>query len=844
MKTYVCCLILICLQIHVSAHSKFSNAGYFTIENSKREVLDFNPGWYFHKGDINLEADIDSTWNMVNLPHTVQLIPSEASGSLNYQGVAWYIKHFTLHNKFHKKQVSLYFEGIMGKSQIYINGNLVKEHFGGYLPIIVNLTEAGVKAGDQVWIAVCTDNNDNPTFPPGKSQYAMDFCTYGGIYRDCWLVCTDNIHITDPNDANQVAGGGIFVSYSNISEKQADVHIKTHLVNESTSTGKIELVHELLDDKGLQIIKVKDTTELQAGKSKHLYQQFTVNNPVLWHPDNPKLYRLKTSVYNNHKLCDAVETRIGIRSIEFRGQNGLFINGKLFEDKLMGANRHQEYPYIGNAVPNNLHWLDVKKLRDAGLRIIRSAHYPQDPAFMDACDELGMFIIVPTPGWQFWNSNPVFEERVLSDIRNMIRRDRNHPSVILWEPILNETSFPESFARHAYKVVHEEYPYPGCYAAIDQKSKGSFMYDVLYLPPKNEDFYKKINNKPCFTREYGDFVDDWDSHNSYSRAAREWGEHVQIRQAQHFARKDYDCSVSIDQILKTPRAHIGGAFWHAFDHQRGYHPDPFWGGLMDVFRQPKYSYYMMMSQRNPYLHLKQAQSGPMVYIAHEMTPFSPEDIVVYSNCDSVRLIINEKDTLIQSPQLESNGIRHPPLIFKNAYDYISVRNLHNMGKPEKCSIVAQGFLDGKVVVTTKRCPSKRNKMLVLSIDSGLPLHANGTDIVTIIASVTDKDGNIKRLSRESLIIEVEGEGKLVGDDRIGANPRETRWGTVPFLIRTTNVPGSIRVKVRLLYPRIHLHPEASIELVTLPSQQKVIHGDRLSSPCNHSTIEQKKSTNI
>ena len=153
--------------------------------------------------------------------------------------------------------------------------------------------------------------------------------------------------------------------------------------------------------------------------------------------------------------------RIGIRSIEFRGADGLYINGKPFGDKLMGVNRHQDYAYIGNAVPNNLHWLDVKKMRDAGFRIIRSAHYPQDPAFMDACDELGMFIIVATPGWQYWNPEPVFEERIL-------------PTSVIWsvetviirlsfcgEPVLNETAFPESFAQNAYRATHEEYPAPG-----------------------------------------------------------------------------------------------------------------------------------------------------------------------------------------------------------------------------------------------------------------------------------------------------------------------------------------------------------------------------------------------
>lgn len=808
------------------AQERFSAAGYYSVTNSGREVLDFNPGWRFHRGDLSPKTDPlqlnDSNWQLVNLPHTVQLVPSEASGSRNYQGPAWYSKHFTVDTKYKGKRLSLYFEAIMGKSSFYINGKKVKELFGGFLPVSIDLTGAGVRPGDEVTIAVCADNSDDPSFPPGRKQYTMDFSVFGGIYRDCYFVSTDEVHISDANAANQVAGGGVFASYEEVSDQKAKVNVKTHLVNEGKTACKIEVENTLIDNAGNRVASTKKSISLSAGSAGHIQQQFSVKNPSLWHPDAPNLYQLKTSVFKNGKLCDAVISRIGIRSIEFRGADGLFINGKPFEDKLMGVNRHQDYAYIGNAVPNNLHWLDVKKMRDAGFRIIRSAHYPQDPAFMDACDELGMFMIVPTPGWQYWNPEPIFEQRILSDIRNMVRRDRNHPSVLLWEPVLNETAFPETFAHNAYQATHEEYPYPGCYAAIDDKSKGASEYDVIYTAPKNETYYQQLG-KSCFTREYGDCVDDWNSHNSYSRVAREWGEEPQIRQAQHYARKDYGGSLTVDQFYKSPKGHIGGTLWHSFDHQRGYHPDPFWGGVMDMFRQPKYSYYMMMSQRDPRLLLKQADSGPMVYIANVMTPFSSDDIVVYSNCDSVRVIVNEKTTLVQAPVLESEGIRHPPIIFKDAYNFVDVRALHRAGKPEQCSIVAEGFLDGKVVVRAKNMPSKRNEQLILTVDSGLPLRANGSDIVTVIASIADKDGYVKRLSQETVIFEVEGEGELVGGREIEANPRVSRWGTAPGLVRTTTKVGTIRVKVRLLHPGIQLHPEATIEISTLPAERGFLY---------------------
>lgn len=820
-------ILLFCLFSSIPVKGQFSTAGYYTIENSGRTVKDFNVGWRFYKGNIENAEKInfpDNNWEVVNLPHSVELVPFEASGSVNYQGPAWYRKKITLNNDYKGKDVTLHFEGVMGRSVYYINGRKVKEQFGGFLPVTLNLTEAGVKPGEEALIAVYADNSDDPIYPPGKPQYVMDFCYFGGIYRDCWLIATNPVHITDPNVVNVEAGGGVFVSYDNVSEKQADVTIKTHLQNNRKTPVSVKVQQSLYNKAGRKVAQKSQMLKLAASSAGTVGQRFVVSNPDLWHPDSPDRYRLETIITENGKVIDGMEHKIGIRSVAIKGADGLYLNGKPFEDKLMGANRHQDYAYIGNAVPNNLHWMDVKKLRDLGFRIIRSAHYPQDPAFMDACDELGMFIIVATPGWQFWNSDPVFEERVLSDIRNMVRRDRNHPSVFLWEPILNETSFPETFAKKAYDATHAEYPYAGCYTACDDHSKGADFFDVIYCAPKDADYYKSLG-KSCFTREFGDHVDDWNSHNSYSRAAREWGESAQIRQASHYAKKDYSGSLAMDDFYKAEKAHIGGTLWHSFDHQRGYHPDPFWGGLMDASRLPKYSYFMMMSQRDPHLKLDQADSGPMVYIANAMTPFSPEDIVVYTNCDSVRLIVNERDTLMQAPELSERGIKHPPVVFKNAYSFLDVRALHRSKKQDQCRLQAYGYLNGEVVASAEVRPSKRKENIVLSVEQGIAPVANGSDIVQIVASVTDKDGNIKRLTQENIVFEVEGEGEIVGSPSIGVNPTPTRWGQAVVLVRTTHKPGKIKVKAKLLRPALVFNPVVFAEFESQPYERELVYNE-------------------
>ena len=157
-------------------------------------------------------------------------------------------------------------------------------------------------------------------------------------------------------------------------------------------------------------------------------------HPQLWSPENPVLHCLELTLIDSEGVGDSLSVPVGIRTFVLDGEKGLVLNGKPYEKKLFGANRHQDYPHIGNALGRFLHERDAIKLRNAGFNIIRAAHYPQDPAFLDACDRLGMLVIEATPGWQFFNKKGPFVERVLKDIQQMIRRDRNRASVVIWNP--------------------------------------------------------------------------------------------------------------------------------------------------------------------------------------------------------------------------------------------------------------------------------------------------------------------------------------------------------------------------------------------------------------------------
>ena len=821
--TFSILFVWLSLSLWAARQPEFSTAGFFRLDNSGREVYSMNPAWRFHKGAMEgaeTKEFNDKDWTVVSLPDGIEYLPTEASGCINYQGKVWYRKHFTPDAALKGKKLFLHFEAIMGKSKVFVNGKLLTEHFGGSLPVIADVTDVLDWNGDNV-IAVWADNSDDPSYPPGKAQDVLDYTYFGGIYRDCWLIAHNNVFITDPNYENEVAGGGLFVAFGKVSDALAEVQLKIHVRNATKNpfSGRVEYM--LLQPDGTEVARLSDKIQVKVGRATTVSDRMPVKQPMLWTPSTPTLYNLLVRVLDKEgNVIDGYRRRIGIRSIEFKGKDGFYLNGRPYGKPLIGANRHQDFAVVGNAVANSIHWRDAKKLKDVGMEIIRNAHCPQDPAFMDACDELGLFVIVNTPGWQFWNDAPEFAQRVYSDIRNVVRRDRNHPSVWLWEPILNETWYPADFAKNTRDIVDAEYPYPYCYSGSDSEARGHENFPVYFAHPANmQDASKEIDpTKTYFTREWGDNVDDWSSHNSPSRVARNWGEQPMRVQAQHYACPYYPVT-SYDVLYKQSPQHVGGCLWHSFDHQRGYHPDPFYGGLMDVFRQPKYSYYMFMAQRPAVKNDRNAGSGPMVYIAHEMTPFSGKDVTVYSNCDEVRLTFNKGGkTYTYKKDKNRPGMPSPVITFPDVYDFMVDKAFSRTQKQDDVYLLAEGLIDGKVVATHKVVPARRPEKILLWMDNeGTDLKADGSDFVTVVAAVADKNGNIKRLNNYNIRFSIEGEGRLLGGPGVLANPVPVKWGTAPVLVQSTLKPGKIRITASVLFEGSQMPISGELELESKPS---------------------------
>jgi len=804
-KTWKMCALLVAAMMAVAAEAATSVAGLFPLAGSGRVVYNFNQGWRFHRGDVagaEAVAFDDGEWEVVCAPHTAMLTASEGSGCRNYQGVVWYRKHFTVPSAMSGRQVLVHFEAIMGKQAFYVNGSKVREHRGGYLPVTIDLTACGVKAGETCVLAVMADNTDDKSYPPGKKQVALDFAYHGGMYRDVWLIGKQAVAISDANEAGLTAGGGVFVHYDNISERRADVLVKVDVVRHATLSlagGRgavpVTVTARLCDKDGRTVGTSRQRLSLAAGARADAELAIAVKQPRLWSPEAPYLYDLDIMVEAQGRAMDGGTLKAGIRKAEFRGRDGFWLNGRPYK-QLVGGNRHQDFALVGNAVPNSQQWRDARRLKDAGMNIVRAAHYPQDPAFMDALDELGIFIIVPTPGWQYWNKAEGWDALVHENTRQMVRRDRNHPCVLMWEPILNETRYPEDFALQALQITREEYPYEGRpVAAADLHSAGvAAHYDVLYDWPENVVKAQQsmaaaapqadtLPAKPIFTREFGEMVDDWYAHNCLNRASRGWGEKPMLTAALSLAD-------TYGTMFQGQRQFVGGCQWHPFDHQRGYHPDPYYGGIYDAFRQKKYAFEMFRAQ---------GTDEPMVFIANEMTPFSDEDVVVFSNCDSVRLSFLEGDR-VQTRRVESrpDGQPHAPVVFPKMWDFWAARDYsYKQRNWQRVQLVAEGYRNGSIVATEKKMPSRRSTRIRLMADEmGRKLTADGSDFVVVVAEITDDNGNVRRLAKENIVFTVEGEGRIIGDAAVLANPRAVEWGSAPILVQSTNRAGRITVTAR------------------------------------------------
>jgi beta-galactosidase len=737
-----------------------------------RTKINFGDNWEFKREELN------SNWEKITIPHTARI--ENLVVVKQFQGTSWYQKKFTVSNSKNKK-VFLYFEGVMQEADVWINDQKVANHKGGYLPFSVDITNFLKSIGNTIKVKV--NNLDNPDFLPGKPIKDLDFNFYGGIYRNVSLITTDKLYITNAILVNQKASGGIFVNFDNINKDSASGRVQVHFKNENAINKKVFLKFILTDN---EIKKIEFNSEeflINANSDKEISQNIIVNKPKLWSISKPNLYQLEVQLISNNKIVDHYSEKIGIRKSEIK-EDGYYLNDeKLY---ISGTNQHQEYPYLGYAISDEAQFRDAVKIKNAGFDFVRMSHYPHAEAFLNACDALGILVMNSLTGWQFFG-NQTFQNNAIQDIREMARRDRNHPSIIFWEASLNETEMTEVFMKEAAKALKEELPFAHNYSScwIDNPN-----YDI-FIPARQHgkapDFWNKYQNgnKKIFIAEYGDWeyyaqnagfnqkeFSNLKEEERTSRQLRGFGERRLLQQAYNFQ----EASNSNRKGIQT----IGEANWLMFDYNRGYSPDLESSGISDIFRIPKFAYSFYQSQRDSDVVLDaKLQSGPMVSIANYWTENSPLNVTVYSNCDEVELYLNGVLVAKQKPTVNENSdkLNHAPFIFK-------------LDKFIAGTLKAEGFVNGKKVVSSfVKTPEKASK-IELSYDlSSVPINPNYPDMVFVYAKIVDSNGTIiPTASNEVTFALVEGNALLIGE-----NPVKAEAGIATIVLKTKDLKKSIKV---------------------------------------------------
>ena len=715
---------------------------------SKEEL--FNANWQFTISNASFEEiQKNEKWENVSLPHTPVIESRVMKGQ--WQGICWYRKSFHLPVEAEGKRFIFRFEGAMNASEFWVNEQKVAYHQGGYLPVVFDFTDVANVGGDNQ-ILVRLDNRDNKITGP-KPMATLDFNMYGGLYRDAYLITKSLVHITDPILANKVAGGGIFVTYPEVTKEKAVVQVKTNVANQSSSEQQVSVKNELW--RNGQMVQSVISKKTPINGNADVVVQVPVENPELWSPQSPNLYQLKTIVITNGKEVDHETTQIGIRHIEIAGDSFKINGHKMF---LRGVNRHQDYPYIGYALSDNAQYRDAVKIKEAGFDYVRLSHYPHSPAFMDACDELGIVVLDAILGWQYYSPDSLFQQHVFKTAHDLVRRDRNHPCVIGWEVSLNESWMDEPFIDELHRIAHAEYPGDQCYTAGWQE----YGYDIFLQARQHRLEHYKKPDKPYVVSEYG----DWEYYAMNAGLNQNaWGDLMQEERSSRQLLSDGEVRL-LQQATNIQEAHndnlntpaFADGYWVMFDYNRGYSDDLEASGIMSIDRLPKFSYYFFQSQRDPSEVSDKYKSGSMVHIASWWTSESPLNVRIYSNAQEVELLLNGKSLGKQKPDQNaiSNNLKHPPFIF-------------HLDAFEAGELLAKAYMDGKVVAEHQvRTPGVATQIAMKLDESGKPATAGCNDLLFVRAILQDANGTVVRENGIPVVFSVEGDAKLMSPEEISS----------------------------------------------------------------------------
>ncbi len=609
----------------------------------------------------------DTSWEKINLPHTWNIEDTQDDNPGYRMGIGWYRKVINLNRQLRNKRLFLYFEGANQIADVFVNGKSVGQHLGGYTAFVFDITAFVTfdSAIDRNIIAVKVDNRPNEDIPPSR---AADFNLYGGIYRDVWLVATDPVHFT----LQDFASPGIYVDTPKVSAETAIARVSGAVTNSSDHTRQVRVVNTVIDARGRTIVATESTLTVPAGANTTFQQESPpIRNPQLWSPETPYLYALQTRLFEGEKVLDQVSNPLGFRWFSFHPDQGFFLNGKPY--KLRGANRHQDYFGLGNAVPDEIHVKDLSITKEMGLNCILLAHYPQDPVVLETADRLGLLVWEELPVVREISTSREFADNCKRMLTEMIRQHHNHPSIIMW-CLMNEVFLKMHYeagyvnqvvalARALDELAHKEDPTRATVISANRPYDDSDIYNasgLLEIP-------QVVGWHMYFGWYYGEFVGLGqfldDDHRRFPKRiifVSEYGADSDARLhslrpmrgdlSTEWARLFHESY--LPQIDARP--YLGGsAVWAQFDfgsEARGESlPHLNTKGLFTFSRQPKdiYYFYKASFSREPVLHIAthdwQSRTGTNGGATGPYdTLSSVQPVEVYTNLREVELFANQK----------------------------------------------------------------------------------------------------------------------------------------------------------------------------------------------------------
>jgi beta-galactosidase len=724
--------------------------------NSGRLILPINRNWRFsrtpteaaHSKDFD-----DSGFDQVVIPHTNIRLPWHSFDDKSYEFISIYRRRFKLPTSARGQRVFVDFEGVMTASTVWINGIRLGEYKGGYTPFSFELTPHIDFDGENL-LAVDVDSTERVDIPPFGFQ--IDYLTFGGIYREVALRIVPHNFIDN-----------IFAQPKDVLGSAPALDVHCYLQISQQPKQPLTLSVELLDgDKVIAKGTGRIPTAAPGGDPvERIVHLDHLAGIELWDRTHPKLYHARVTLQEGNTTLDQDTRRLGFREARFTPE-GFHLNGKVM--KLRGLDHHQIYPFVGQAMPARVQRRDAQILRHTlHCNIVRTSHYPQSRHFLDACDELGLLVLEEIPGWQHIGPLP-WQDISVDNVNRMVRRDWNHPSIILWGVRINESPDNHDFYTRTNAMARKLDPSrPTC--GIRNFRSSELLEDVFTI--NDFDFPLQPPNHPFYLNtEFVGHTYPAKSIDNMERLTEHTFRHARIH----------------DQLASNPQ-YAGGIGWCAWDYNT--HADFGSGdrvcyhGVADMFRERKPAGGFYKSQCDPE---EEVVLEPAFHWARNDESIGFTKALVSSNCENLKFYLAGKLIADAQPDRET----FPHLKYAPFFPNLGKQPLDRPWG----DLRIEGYIGGKQVITRNFSGKGLDQKFCLLPDD-TSLVADGADTTRVVLRVTDEFDNIRPYAGDPIIFTLEGLAEIIGD-----NPFSLVGGTGAIWIRAQQQAGSVQLTAR--HPRL------------------------------------------